>query len=235
MAEAKGSGGLTGIAAALRELLSAFEPETLDGDSAVVALSLFSEIERLGSAGVALAARRVEVTRAWQGCGTRSAAHFVASTCGSSVRSAVLSLETARRLDELPVTAEALRAGRLSGAQAAEIVAAAGQRPDSEAELVVAACRESLPALRERCRAVRAQGPGGLEGYERVRAHRYLRHWSDAEGALRIEARLCPDDGARVLAAVEAHRRRIFAAARADGRREPTEAYAADALVALAE
>jgi len=216
-------------------MVSGFEPGCLSGEAAVAALELFGEIERLAAAGKALAAHRVEVTRAWQGRGTRSAAHFVAATCGSSVRSAVLSLDTARRLEELPATAEALRAGRLSSAQAAEIVAAVGDRPGIEAELVAAAVSESLPALQERCRAVRAQGPCATEAYERVRARRYLRHWSDAEGALRLEARLCADDGAKVLAAIDARRRAIFATVRSDGRREPLEAYAADALVALAE
>ncbi|HVF14651.1 MAG TPA: DUF222 domain-containing protein, partial [Acidimicrobiales bacterium] len=70
----------------------------------------------------------------------------MAATCGSSVRSAVETLETARRLDDLPATAEALRDGRLSAAQATEIVSAAGDRPHVEAELVAAAGLESLPA-----------------------------------------------------------------------------------------
>ncbi len=226
---------MAGIASALRGEVAVFEPGCLDGEAAVAALELFGEIERLGAAGKALAARRVETTRAWQSRGTRSAAHFVAATCGSSVRSAVLALETARRLDDLPATDAALRSGRLSAAQASEIVSAAGQRPGVEAELVAAAGVESLPALQQRCRSVRAQGSGGLEAYERVRAHRYLRHWSDGEGALRLEARLCADDGAKVLAALDVERRRIFATARSDGRREPYEAYGADALVALAE
>jgi len=199
------------------------------------ALELFGEIERLGAAGKALAARRVEVTRAWQSRGTRSAAHFVAATCGSSVRSAVVALETARLLDDLPATASALRAGRLSTAQVSEIVSAAGGRPGCEAELVAAAGSESLPALQQRCRALRSQGADAVSAYERVRANRYLRHWSDDEGALRLEARLCADEGAKVLAALDVERRRVFATARRDGRREPYEAYEADALVALAE
>ena len=81
-------------------------------------------------------------------------------------------------------------------------------------------------------------GRGGgeaLAAYERVRATRYLRHWSDGEGAFCLRARLCPDDGAKVLAALDSERRGVFAAARRDGRREPFEAYDADALVALAE
>jgi 5-methylcytosine-specific restriction endonuclease McrA len=72
------------------------------------------------------------------------------------------------------------------------------------------------------------------EAYERIRRHRYLRHWSDAEGAFCLQARMTADDGARVLAGLAPHRERIFTEARAAGRREPSEAYAADALVAMA-
>jgi hypothetical protein len=54
------------------------------------------------------------------------------------------------------------------------------------------------------------------------------------EGAFRLEAKLTPDDGATVLAAMEPHRVRISKEARKAGRRETQEAYAADALVALA-
>ena len=100
---------------------------------------------------------------------------------------------------------------------------------------MAAAGEESLPALQQRCRAVRAEGAAARERYQRVHDGRYLRHWTDGEGALCLQARLCPDDGAKVLAAIEAYRPRIFATARGDGRREPYQAYTADALVALAE
>ena len=234
MSEGRRGDGLVGIVSSLREMLSGFDAGSLDGPGAVEAVRHFGEIERLAGAGKALAAARVEVTRAWQGSGTRSAAHFVASTSGSSVHSAVVALETARRLESLPATEEALRSGKLSLAQANEIASTAGERPEKESELVSAAASESLPALQERCRAVRAEGSAGSASYDKVAKSRYLRHWTDAEGALRLEARLCPDDGARVLAALEPHHRRIFTRARRDGRREPYQAYAVDALVALA-
>ncbi len=122
----------------------------------------------------------------------------------------------------------------MSLAQAKEVASVAGERPEREAELVAAASSATLPALQERCRAVRAEGTAASEGYRRVHQQRFLRHWSDEEGAFRLEARLCPDTGAKLLAALEVHQRRIFATARGEGRREPYEAYAADALVALA-
>lgn len=114
------------------------------------------------------------------------------------------------------------------------MAAAASANRDSEKELVDAARTQTVMALRERCRRVRAAATDEAEAYERIRRARYLRHWTDTEGAVRLEARLTADDGARVLAGIEPHRERIFAEARAAGRRESSEAYAADALVALA-
>ena len=78
------------------------------------------------------------------------------------------------------------------------------------------------PPGRSRCRRCRSGagrcGPRARPrwtAYQRIRAGRYLRHWTDGEGALCLQARLCPDDGAKVLAAIEAYRPRIFATARA--------------------
>ena len=70
--------------------------------------------------------------------------------------------------------------------------------------------------------------------HERIHRSRYLRHRTDADGAFRLDARLTPDHGALVLAALAPLRDEAFEQARHDERREPSEAYLADALVALA-
>src|SRR5205085_11325124 len=104
MSEGRTGVGLAEVVTALREMVSGFDPSVLDGAAAVLALEQFGEVERLAAAGLALASARVEATRAWQGSGTRSAAHFVAARSGSTVRSAVVALETAKRLESLPAT-----------------------------------------------------------------------------------------------------------------------------------
>jgi Domain of unknown function (DUF222)/HNH endonuclease len=82
---------------------------------------------------------------------------------------------------------------------------------------------------------VRAAASGDEVGrYDAIRRRRRLRHKTDPEGAFRLDAVLTPDAGASVLAALEPYHERIFADARTQGRREPYEAYAADALVAIA-
>ena len=71
------------------------------------------------------------------------------------------------------------------------------------------------------------------ERYAKIHASRYARHWSDEEGAFRLEARLSPDAGARLANALETETNAFFNSARAAGTREHTQAYRADALVGL--
>jgi len=220
----------------LREAMASLEPRTFRGDDAARLLKLFAEAERLAAAGKTLMARRVEETNLWQRDGHRSAAGWLAATTGSSVGSAVGTLETARRLEALPATAEAQRAGRLSEAQAREISSAAAVDPGAEADLLAAARREPVAALRQRCQRVRASAADDeVARHRAVHQRRHLRHWTDADGAFRMDLAATADAGATILANLKPFCDQAFAEARAAGRRESTEAYAADALVAMAE
>jgi hypothetical protein len=97
--------------AALERTIAEFEPGTLDVTGAKQATDLYARIERLGAAGKLMAARRVEDAVTWKRDGHRSGAHWLASATGVSVGAAMRSLETARRLEELPETADAFRGG----------------------------------------------------------------------------------------------------------------------------
>ena len=220
---------------ALRAAVGELDPACLRGADAARLVEVFAEGERVCAAGRALAARRVAESGQWRQHGHRSAANYLAAATGTSVGQAVACLKTARALEDLPATEQAFRDGRLSEDQAREITAAAEASPESEEGLVEAARTYTVAELRRRCRVVKAAASKAeTENYERIRAGRYLRHWSDHDGAVRLDARLTPDDGARLLAAVEARKDVIFAEARRAGRRERPEAYAADALVDLA-
>src|SRR5439155_1122335 len=170
--------------------------------------------------------------------GTRANAplpHWLARHTGTSVGQAVTTLETAARLRELPALDAAYRAGALSPVQANEIASAAAADPAAERELVDVAATEGVPGLRERCRRVKAAAtPDEAARHEAIRRTRSLRHWTDPDGVFRLDGRLLPEDGAELLAGLEPLRARIFVEARAAGRREPYEAYLADALVAMA-
>jgi len=222
------------LAEDLRGIVGVLEPGCIGGADASRLLGCFVEIERLAAAGKLLMARRVESSNAWRRSGHRSAAAHLAEATGTGLGTAIDALKTARRLEALPATEEAVRAGKLSEVQAREITGAAILRPASERELVEAAGEGSLNVLRLRCRRVRATAEDQNATYEAIRRSRYLRHWTDTEGAVRLDARLTPDEGARIVAAVRRVSARFAEQARKSGRMEPATAHAADALVAIA-
>jgi len=223
-----------GAADVLARAVAGLEPGALDGSDATTLVELFTRCERIAVAGRGLAARRVESSLVWKREGHRSAAHWLAATTGVSVGAATRSLQTARELEALPATAAAFAAGELSEAQASEIAATATLDPSAEARLLALARSSSFKGLRDECRAasVRA-GDDDAAAARRLHESRALHSWTDRDGMYRLDARLAPDDGARVEAALRAKTDEIFRHARREGRHEPLAAYRADALVAL--
>jgi hypothetical protein len=220
----------------LKKAVAALDPEVLESTAAKALVERFAAIERVAGAGKALAARRVASSGAWRREGDRSPAHWMARTTKTPVGAAAGVLETAARLKELPRAEEALRSGRLNEIQAKEVASAAAADPAAEDDLLQAAETETVSGLKERCARVRAAAlPDEVARYENVRKRRRVRHWSDPDGAFRLDALLTPDAGAAVLAALAPHRDEIAADVRKQGRRDPDEAYLADALVAVAE
>jgi len=211
---------VTDLRERLGEVVAGFDPALVDGARAARLVEEFAAIERLAGAGRVLAARRVAESGAWKRDGDRSAAHWMARKTGTSVGAAVGTPETARRLEELPATEDALRTGLLSGPQAEEIASAAAADPDAEDQLLDVAATEGLVGLRERCRRVRAAACADETARHRaIHASRYLRH-READGAFRMELRSTVDVGGEILAALEPYRERIFAQARTAGRRD---------------
>jgi len=222
------------VADDLRSALSDFEPERVSGPDAARLLERYAEIEKLAAGGKLLAARRVESSNVWRKKGHRSAAAHVAEATGTGLGPAITALEAARRLGSLPATEDAVRAGRLSETQVKEIAGAAILQPDTEQELVDAAETQPHNLLKLRCRRVKAAGQDHLASYEKIRRERYLRNWTDNDGAVRFDARLTPDEGARLVAAIKSEAGRMAVEARRNGIDEPDRAVAADALVRLA-
>lgn len=211
----------------------AFDAAALGGSEAMELCARFAEVERLAAAGKLAAAERVVATGVWRRGGSRTAADWLARQCGADAGRAREGLETAGRLAECPVVAVEIRAGRLSEAQAHAIVDAVAVRPDAEGRLVEFALRNSLRRLREECRRVKVGDVSAGEECEAVYRSRSFKSWVGRDGALCGMFRYTPDAGAGFLAAVEARKDVLVRAARRDGRREPFEAYAADALVEL--
>ena len=220
---------------ALRDLVGSLDASSLSGADAVRCVDQFSEIERLAVAGRTLAAGRVAQTKAWRASGAPSVVAWTASHTRSSLRHAASTLNMAMRLEQLPATREALISGRLSEREASEISAAAELDPAAEPTLLRMAERESVAAVREKCRDVAAAAAGDENARERIRRSRYFRHWLEGDGALRLDARLTADEGAPLLATIRSRADTLEAEARRTGSPEPSEAYAADALVSLAD
>lgn len=215
-------------------IVAAADASCADGNDAKAAVETFAAIERYAVAGKTIYMRRVAETGVWAKQGDRSPEHWLARVSGTPIGEAAGTLETAARLDELPATEDALRAGKLSRIQANEVTAAATADPDAEARLLRDAKHQSVKTLRQECARVKAAArPDDVEHYLRVKRERQLRSWEDHDGA-HLHLQSTPDDIATVLTAIKPYERELFEAARKRDEHEPFAAYAADALVAIA-
>ena len=188
------------------------------------------------SAARTLVTARATEAREWEKEGHRSPAGWVAEKIGSGFGEGTSLVETSERLVSLPETTEALRRGELSSAQVREITATAIRNPQTEKDLLAAAKSQGLKGLKEECLRVKARATSEMDArakYEEIRKNRSLHMWTDQDGVGRLDARLAPDDFARVFAAIGAEANLVFKEARKSGQRESGAAYAADALVAL--
>lgn len=226
---------LQDVVAKLDGVVGSLEPAAIEAPDAMRLVEMFARIERFAAAGRTIAAGRVMETRGWYGSGARSAGEWVASKTRAGLKDAIDSLETARALADLPRTRAALVAGTLSAPQAAEIAMAATADPAAEERLLDVAARESFKELRAQCRMVIAAAAADEDVAERIRRSRYFKHWTDHEGAVRLDARLTPEDGARLVSVVTSMGERIAGEARTSEQREPMRAYCADALVRLVD
>jgi hypothetical protein len=83
------------------ELVSAVDTDALDGRRARRLFDAAVAIEQRAAALRLLVTRRLEECNAWKQEGDRTPAHFVARTTGTTVKQAVESLQTARRIDPM--------------------------------------------------------------------------------------------------------------------------------------
>ena len=245
---APASPGLTSQVATLTGLLGAFvadlDPDTLLGADATALYASLAKLERLVGAAKCLLAPRIAASGHWEAEGHRSAAGLLATLEGVPTGQARRTLETGRRLADLPGIEEALRSGVLSGPKAALLTDAATVDPTAEGALLAGADQEGLAATKERCLAVRATSArhDPLSAARRIHAERHFSHWTDAEGAFCFSGRDSVERGAALLARLvpAAHRlrdaRRAAAAGVTPSPDTPPESEAAlraDALFAL--
>jgi hypothetical protein len=114
--------------------------------------------------------------------------------------------------------------------------AAAAADPGTEQRLLELAATVSLPELREECARVSAAADADPEATnQRLHRGRRLRRFTGPDGAWTLIATGTPQAGAAINTALDPVIDQIFRTARRDGRHEPHETYAFDALLALAE
>ena len=138
-------------------------------------------------------------------------------------------IATATKLDALPATDAAVRAGVLSVRQAEMVAGAARVNPAAEAGLLAAA-REGMVPLRDACVRARAEAEDPAARSERQHRARFVRIWNDPDGMVAGRFALTPEVGGQVKAVLDDLTRRVFRTRRSSEDHDPMEAYAADAL-----
>jgi hypothetical protein len=217
-------------------LVGALDPDDVLLRDVTEVWSTFGRIERMAASAQTLLAARVDEAGDWTRAGARSAADHMAKLGGTTAHAVRQSLETSKQVAELPAIADAMRGGLLSGVQADAIAGAATADPSAQARLLRKAKSTSLSELREEClRTKVAADPDPDATHRRIHSERRARFYTDREGGRNLAARGTADQVSRFEKALEPFIDELFETAWADGRREPREAYAFDALVMLAE
>jgi hypothetical protein len=211
--------------------VSAFEPALISAAQAEGVMERAARIEHAAATLRALAAARMCETELWEGGGDRSPAHMLARRTGQTVSGAAAELEAAKKLADHPKTDAAARAGKLSPQQTAAIADAAEADPTAEDDLLDLAGRASLGELRDEAARRKAAAEDQEAKHRRIHAERHVRSWTGADGAWKMGVSGPPECGARFMARLQPMIDQIFGLARAEGRQEPTEAYAFDALM----
>ena len=211
--------------------MAGFDPDDMIAADADQVVETAAGIERLAATLKTLAMGRVADAGTWRGQGHRSAEDWLAAKTGTSAGEAKATVGTAH--DAAWRLAPRKRCARASSACPGQ----RGRRRSSSGPWCGAASagqaqKHSLVELRDECARTRAAADPDPEAtHRRIHRNRYLRSRTDTESAWRLEARGTKADGARIMAALRHTADRIFRTARAEGRREPSEAYLFDALV----
>jgi hypothetical protein len=216
---------------ALEAYAASFDPESLTATVAQKVVADVAVMRNMLGTIEALAAAVVAGSELWRRNGDKSAAQHLARTTGTTVGQAAEVIATGRNLKDMPALGSAARAGVVSPQQAAAVANAATADPSAEERLVETAKTSSLSELREECARTKAAAEPDPEARRRrIHAERSLKTWTDIEGVFHLRYRNNPETGAEIMAALQPTIDRLFRHARAVGRREPLEAYAADAL-----
>lgn len=136
---------------------------------------------------------------AWASWGARSCAQWLSVRCGIASSTAREQLRVAHALRGLPVITREFTAGRLSYSQVRSLTRMA--TPETDADLADLARRATGSQLERLARAFVRAAP--RDGDRRRERRSFESRW-DANGNLQVRVCLTPEQGAMVLAAIEA-------------------------------
>ncbi|HUR49295.1 MAG TPA: DUF222 domain-containing protein [Acidimicrobiales bacterium] len=222
------------VLASARAAVAALDLAALTAREASSLFEVGAELEKLGASLKVLVAPKIAQSETWARAGHRSPEEWMARTSGTSVGQAKATVETGRRLEQLPATASAVKTGALSLAQAAAVAEGAAASPRDEAELLETAGRASLKMLQDKARRMVLDARGSLEQrYARQRKLRDFSSWVDDEGMTAGRFRFTPEVGAAFMKKLRAETDRHYRRGCKEGRSDSPGNYAADALAAL--
>ena len=222
----------------LRELCAQLRGELTASDPALSAGDVCADIvEDLAATEKAVAAARLRYAVRAVECGEHrkrghaGPAEWVSRSAGSSVGEARADLATTAALDECPATREAVDAGELSLAQAAEVV----RVPGCEDELLGFARTHGLRSLREKARRRHLERIDPDELHAEQHRQREVRHRRDELNMVRGTFAFAPAFGVRFANRLDAEADRVWREARRSGLTPTRAQCAADAFERLFE
>ncbi len=172
----------------------------------------------------------------WAEWGAKSCAQWLSWRCSIGRVTAREHVRVARRLRDLPLVREAFGAGELTYCKVRAVSRVAV--PETEEQLVRLARHATGTQVEKLVRLYRGVITATTETAQQVQERRSLSYRWNEDGSLAIEARLAPDEGALVLAALKAAQDELTpdetASADAPLNYDQVSALRADALVSLA-
>ena len=174
----------------------------------------------------------------WSGAGLKSCAHWLNWKCGIALGAAREKVRVAHALQNLPLTSAALRGGCISYSKVRAMTRVA--TPQNEDYLLMIADHGTASHVERLVRNYRkVKRCEALERDNRLHGSRELNWYTDDDGSVVLKGRLSPEQGARILQALDAAlgaiREEQRDAAEDDSAETPIAAHRADALERIAD
>ena len=169
--------------------------------------------------------------------GNVSPEEWLANKTGTTISEAKDTIDTGDRVKDQPEVDAALRKGKLSRKQAAVVSDAVAADPSAAQALLDTAERDSLKVLRDKADRVKAAASqeGAEAAHQRIHQARSLYTRKDRDGSAVLTARGTPAAMAAIKSHLDPFIHSEFERARLENRREGSDAYAFDGLVAMAK